>query len=112
VEPPIAPSAVPKRLACAGALVLGSTWPENAPLVILEARAAGCPIVAPDIGGIPELVQHDRDGLLYPPGDVAALALALEEAAERTWEDVRAPPSLQGHMDRLESLYCEVAGLL
>ncbi len=112
VEPPIAPSEVPERLARARALVLGSTWPENAPLVILEARAAGCPIVAPDIGGIPELVQHGTDGLLYPPGDAAALAQALEEAAGRTWEDVRPPPSLQGHMDRLESLYCEVAGLL
>jgi glycosyltransferase involved in cell wall biosynthesis len=112
VEPPIAPSEVPERLAGARALVLGSTWPENAPLVILEARAAGCPILAPDIGGIPELVQHGTDGLLYLPGDVASLAQALEEAAGRTWEEVRPPPPLQGHMDQLESLYCQLAGLL
>ncbi len=81
-------------------------------MVILEYRAAGCTIFAPDIGGIPELVQQGTDGLLYPPGDAAALARVLEEAAGRTWEEVRPPPSLQGHMDRLESLYCEVAGLL
>jgi glycosyltransferase involved in cell wall biosynthesis len=112
VEPPIPPSEVPERLARARALVLGSTWPENAPLVILEARAAGCPILAPDIGGIPELLLHGTDGLLYPPGDVVALAQVLEESAGRTWEDVRLPPPLQGHMDQLESLYCQVAGLL
>jgi glycosyltransferase involved in cell wall biosynthesis len=112
VESPIPPSEVPERLACARALVLGSTWPENAPLVILEARAAGCPILAPDIGGIPELVQHGTDGLLYAPGDAVALAKALEQAAGSTWEEVRPPPPLQGHMDQLESLYCQVAGLL
>jgi glycosyltransferase involved in cell wall biosynthesis len=112
VEPPIPPSEVPERLARARALVLGSTWPENAPLVILEARAAGCPILAPDIGGIPELLLHGTDGLLYPPGDVVALAQVLEESAGRTWEDVRPPPPLEGHMDQLESLYREVAGLL
>jgi len=112
VKPPIAPSEVAARLAQSRALVLGSTWPENAPLVILEARAAGCPVLAPDIGGIPELVHHGTDGLLYPPGNVEALAQSLEEALGRSWEDVRPPPSLHGHMDQLESLYRQVAGLL
>ena len=76
------PDEVRQAMSNARAVVLGSTWAENAPLVALEARAVGCPVLAPDIGGLPELVTSDRDGWLYPPGDVAALsALMLRDEA-------------------------------
>lgn len=39
--------------------------------VVLEAMAAGCPVVAPHAGGIPNLVTHGATGFLYPPGDAA-----------------------------------------
>ncbi|HET6343184.1 MAG TPA: glycosyltransferase family 4 protein [Gemmatimonadota bacterium] len=45
---------------------------------ILDAMAAGIPVVATAAGGIPEMVDHERTGLLVPPGDAAALALAIE----------------------------------
>jgi hypothetical protein len=47
------------------------------PIAILEAMAAGLPIVATDIAGIPDMVRHEQEGLLIPPGDVAALAAAI-----------------------------------
>ncbi len=58
-------------------LVVPSIWPENSPLVIHEALLSGVPVVASNIGGIPELIQHNENGLLFPAGDVQALHAAL-----------------------------------
>lgn len=51
---------------------------DGLPLVGLEAMAAGCPIVASDAGGLPELVEHGETGLIFPAGDVAALTRCLQ----------------------------------
>lgn len=57
-------------------LVLPSIW-EPFGLVIAEAMACGKPVVATSVGGIPEIVEHDRTGLLVPPAADAPLASAL-----------------------------------
>jgi len=58
---------------------------EGLPNVVLEAMAAGIPVVATDVGGIPEAVTNDT-GVLVPARDAGALARALREALARTWD--------------------------
>ena len=94
-------------LSHATALILGSRWPENAPLVILEARAAGCPVIAPAIGGIPELLEAGVDGWLYDPNTRGALARAIAEAA-CTQRTPRLPPTFSDHLRAIEQLYTRV----
>lgn len=64
---------VPQILGAGDLFVLPST--EDAyPTVLLEAMASGLPVVSTDVGGIPEIVEHLRSGLLVPPGSPRMLA--------------------------------------
>lgn len=51
---------------------------EGMPVSLMEAAACGVPVVAPAVGGIPELVAHGRTGFVVPPQDLTAFADALE----------------------------------
>ena len=71
------------KLAGATVLVLPSVVDpdgarDNLPTVIMEAMAAGLPVVSTSVGGIPEMVVYDETGLLVPPANPVALADALE----------------------------------
>jgi glycosyltransferase involved in cell wall biosynthesis len=61
----------------ARALVVPSLWEENCPMVVLESGARSCPVIAADLGGLQEMVDHRTDGLLFPAGDHDQLAAGI-----------------------------------
>jgi glycosyltransferase involved in cell wall biosynthesis len=69
---------VDRYLAGARAAVVPSEWYENAPLSVLESMACGRPVVASNVGGIPELIRDRVDGLLVERGNVDSLAAAMK----------------------------------
>lgn len=94
---------------------------EGAPLVTLEAMAAGVPVVASNVGGIPDQIRHRQEGLLVPPGDAGsladaildllrdpALARALGEAAQRRATSEFAHERM---VARVEGVYRSALGL-
>ena len=68
------------ELAAAHALVMPS-FAEGLPMVVMEAMAAGRPVIATYVAGLPELVRAGETGWLVPPGDVAGLDEAMRELA-------------------------------
>lgn len=91
------------------ALVTPSTWYENTPFVVLEALAAGVPVIASDLGGLSELVRDGDNGALFAPGDAASLAAAIERIATRShWFEpaaFRTAPSNASGYDRFRAAY-------
>jgi glycosyltransferase involved in cell wall biosynthesis len=67
-------------LAASDLFALSSDW-EGTPLAVMEAMAAGLPVVATAVGGVPELVSDGETGLLSPAGDMQAFAGALSRLA-------------------------------
>ena len=57
--------------------VVPSIWPEPCPTVAMEAMRCGRPVIGSRIGGLPDLIEDLKTGLLVPPGDVQALAQAM-----------------------------------
>jgi glycosyltransferase involved in cell wall biosynthesis len=80
---------------------------EGTPNVLLEALACRTPVVATDTGGIPEIVSPES-GILFPKGDVPALAGALRAALERDWDRDRIVCPASSWEDNARSL----AGIL
>lgn len=100
-------------------VVAPSRWYENQPMVVLEAFGCARPVVASDLGGMPELVQHGVSGLLVEHDDPAALAKALIELAT---DPVRAHEmgvaahrsavdrfAIDRHLDGLDQAYARAA---
>lgn len=65
----------------ATAAVLPALWHENCPMAVLEAAAHGVATIGTPLGGIPDLVDSGRDGVLVPERDPASLAAAMDRLA-------------------------------
>lgn len=72
-----APSEIPKYLSKAHILILAS-FSEGRPNVVLEAMAGGLPVIASDIKGMDELIQNEKTGLLFSPGNSDELCQRIE----------------------------------
>ena len=93
---------------------------EGLPLTALEAMAAGVPVVATAVGGIPEVITDGRDGLLVPPSDSQALAKAIsrilsdqelrESLVQNAKQKVHDYFSVEKMVYDHEKLYAEVLG--
>ncbi len=106
---------IPALMNAADAFALSSAW-EGMPMVLLEAQAAGLPVVATDVGGVGEVVRPGASGFLVPPGDPEGLAAAMaavmglpEEARRgmglkgRQW--VKENFSIESVLDSWEGIY-------
>jgi glycosyltransferase involved in cell wall biosynthesis len=92
-------------------LVVPSIWYENTPLVIYSAQSCGCPVIASDIGSIPEVIIHGKNGLLFPPGQVDKLAKAITHINEdrrllkKLADNAIHPRSITNYVDELLKHY-------
>lgn len=80
-------SDVPDLLAASDGFVLSSLW-EGGPLVVLEAMAAGLPVVATRVGDVPSMVQEGKTGLVVEGGESRALALAMKKIMDLGAESI------------------------
>ena len=58
-------------------IVLPSVWQDPCPLVVLEAMASGTFLISSAVGGIPEVMESGKNGVMVEPADAGALALAV-----------------------------------
>jgi len=75
-----------------GDIFMNTTNYDNTPVSVLEAMACGLCVISTNVGGIPDLLEHEQDALLVPPADAAAMA----SAARR----VLADPELASRLSR------------
>ena len=101
-------------LADTDVLVVPSRWYENTPFVMLEAFAAGVPVLATDLGGLAELVEDEVSGELFPVGDAADLGRRIARLArepERLASYRRAIPhvkSIEENAAEIDAVYAEL----
>ena len=107
------PESVIRVMSDYDAVLVPSQGFETGPLVVLEAFAAGVPVIGSDLGGIAEWVKPEVDGLLCPAGDAGAWGLALERFTTdaalrmRLREGVKPPPGMTEVAARMAEIYKE-----
>lgn len=102
---------LPGILLALDVVAVPSTWYENSPLAILEAHAAGRPVITAAMGGMAELVQNGTDGLHFAPNDTADLAAQLKRLLDEPAllptlrAGIRPPRTLAEEMEQLQDIY-------
>jgi glycosyltransferase involved in cell wall biosynthesis len=97
------------------ALLMPSRWHENNPMSLLEARAAGVPVICTDMGGLPEMVEHGVDGYVIPSAQPRTLSSAIrqlshdrqlaQEMGRRGHERLLRDNTPDVHYERLVAVY-------
>lgn len=67
-------------------IIVPSEWEENNPMTIVEGYTYGKPVIGSSLGGIPEIIEPDKTGYVFPAFDKDALAAAIREASQITDE--------------------------
>jgi glycosyltransferase involved in cell wall biosynthesis len=112
----VPPTELAKLRATAEAVIVPSIWYENGPLAVLEALGEGVPVIASNIGGIPELITDGQEGLLAAPGDVQAWVEVLErfqkipqnirqQMGAKGRERIQEKHNWDAHLKGLEKIY-------
>ena len=104
-------SKIAQVLADIDVLVVPSLWYENTPLVLYSAQAARCPVVASNLPGLAEVIQHDENGLLFAPCSSADLAQQLSRLInedgllQQLSANARAPKATENYVDELLTMW-------
>jgi len=108
---------VERFLLCCDLVVL-SSWTEGLPVIVLEALAAGVPVVATAVGGTPEVVRDGVNGYLVPPGNPAAMVRGIRDAlgdelrrrvmGERGRQLIRQQFTFEAQAKEYECLFTEI----
>jgi len=112
---------MPFILKAADLFVLSSRW-EGCPMVILESMAMGVPVLATNVGGVPELVMDKQTGDLVPPGSPMVLANGMYDLlrdreravclAEQAQQRQAQSFQIEGNAQAMTSLYRQAAGFV
>ncbi len=111
---PVKSSEVIETLAGYDGFLVPSQWMETGPLVVLEAFAAGVPVVGSDLGGIAEWVTHERDGLLVTENSASGWAQALRRLVNepgllpKLRAGIRPPRSMREVAEEVRAVYEEL----
>lgn len=108
------------RLLRESSVFLFPSYNEGMPMALLEAMAYGLAVVTTDVGGIPRLIDHGRNGYLCKPGDIQDLAEKVSELlqdderrnkfGDAARERAMTQYSLERHMEKLFALYRKLLG--
>jgi glycosyltransferase involved in cell wall biosynthesis len=99
--------------------LIASVWPENSPVVIYENFQVGTPVLASAVGGVPELIEDEKTGYLYPRNDVQQLIEKAVRHFQRPPHErrkmrqacvaaARTHLTLEDHLNATEALYAEL----
>ncbi len=105
------------------AVVVPSEWFENAPLSVLEAMAYGKPVIGSKIGGIPEIIEHNKNGYLFESGSADALAKVMitlmnknhydiEKMGREARERIENTYNEESHFNQLMKVYYEAKEIM
>jgi glycosyltransferase involved in cell wall biosynthesis len=95
-------------------LVVPSVWYENTPLVIYNAQAAGCPVIATDLEGMSEVIDNEVNGLLFEKDDIRGLSEAIFRLANdrslllKLSQNARRPKSISEYVAETEKFYLKI----